>query len=55
MLTCPIVIRYDSELIRESICACAKLFDDEENVGCAIIDLFLLISSRISDFKCHSD
>jgi hypothetical protein len=28
-------IRPDSELIRESVCACAKLFVDEENVGCA--------------------
>ena len=23
------------EFIRESVCACAKLFVDEENVGCA--------------------
>ena len=37
MLTCPIFIRPDSELIRESVCACAKLFVDEENVGCAKI------------------
>ena len=33
MLTHPIFIRPDSELIRASICACAKLFVDEENVG----------------------
>jgi hypothetical protein len=32
MLTHPIFIRPDSELIRESVCACAKLFVDEENV-----------------------
>jgi hypothetical protein len=28
----------DSELIRESVCACVKLFVDEENVGCAKIE-----------------
>ena len=38
MLTRPIFIRPNSELIRESICACAKLFVDEENVGCAKIE-----------------
>jgi hypothetical protein len=27
-----IFIRPDSELIRESVCACAELFVDEENV-----------------------
>ena len=27
-----IFIRPDSELIRESVCACSKLFVDEENV-----------------------
>ena len=32
MLTRAISIRPDSELIRESICACAKLFIDDENV-----------------------
>ena len=32
MLTRAILIRPDSELIRESICTCAKLFVDEENV-----------------------
>ena len=32
MLTCAIFIRPDSELIRESVCACAKSFVDEENV-----------------------
>jgi hypothetical protein len=32
MLTRAIFIRPDSELIRESVCACAKLFADEENV-----------------------
>ena len=32
MLTCAIFIRPDSELIRESVCACVKLFVDEENV-----------------------
>ena len=32
MLTRAIFIRLDSELIRESVCACAKLFVDEENV-----------------------
>ena len=31
MLTHTIFIRPDSELIRESVCACAKLFVDEEN------------------------
>jgi hypothetical protein len=38
MLTRPIFIRPDGELIRESVCACAKLFVDEENVGCAKIE-----------------
>ena len=38
MLTLPIFIRLDSEFIRESICACAKLLVDEENVGCAKIE-----------------
>ena len=38
MLTRLIFIRPDSELIRESACACAKLFVDEENVGCAKIE-----------------
>ena len=39
MLTRPIFIRpADSEFIRESVCACAKLFVDEENVGCAKIE-----------------
>jgi hypothetical protein len=32
MLTRAIFIRPNSELIRESVCACAKLFVDEENV-----------------------
>jgi hypothetical protein len=32
MLTRAIFIRPDSELIRESVCACAILFGDEENV-----------------------
>jgi hypothetical protein len=31
MFTRAIVIRPDSELIRESICACAKFFVDEES------------------------
>jgi hypothetical protein len=39
MLTRPIFIRpADSEFIRESVCACAKLLVDEENVGCAKIE-----------------
>jgi hypothetical protein len=38
MLTRPIFIRPDSELIRESVYACAKLFVDEENVGFAKIE-----------------
>jgi hypothetical protein len=37
MLNRAIFIRPDSELIRESVCACAKLFIDEENVRCAQI------------------
>ena len=35
MFTRAIFIRPDSELIRESICACAKLFVDEGNVHMA--------------------
>ena len=31
MFTSAIFIRPDSELIRESVCACAKLFVDEES------------------------
>ena len=38
MLTRAIFIRPDSELIRDSVCPCAKLFVDEENVGCAKIE-----------------
>ena len=38
MLTRPIFIRPDSEFIRESSCACARLLVDEENIGCAIIE-----------------
>ena len=38
MLTRQIFIRPDSELIRESAYACAKLFVDEENVGFAKIE-----------------
>ena len=37
MLTHAIFIRPDRELIRESACACAKLFVDEENVYMAQI------------------
>jgi hypothetical protein len=33
MFTCAIFIRPDSELIRESVCACAKLFFDEESTS----------------------
>jgi hypothetical protein len=40
MLTQPIFIRPDSELIRESVCACAKWIVDVENVGCAKIELW---------------
>jgi hypothetical protein len=47
MLTHVIFIRPDSELIRESVCACAKLFVDEENVGCAQIVLH-----EIDTFVC---
>ena len=38
MLTRAILIRPDSELIRKSICACAKLFVDDENVHMAQIE-----------------
>ena len=38
MLTRAIFIRPDSELIRESVCACAKLFVDEEKVHMAQIE-----------------
>ena len=38
MFTRAIFVRPDSELIRESVCAYAKLFVDEENVGCAQIE-----------------
>ena len=43
MLTRPIFIRPDSELIRESVCACAKLFVDEENVGCTKIETLRIL------------
>ena len=33
MFTRAIFIRPDSELIRESVCACVKLFVDEETHG----------------------
>ena len=38
MLTRAIFIRPNSELIRESVCTCAKLFVDEENVHMAQIE-----------------
>ena len=38
MLIRAILIRPDSELIRKSICACAKLFVDDENVHMAQIE-----------------
>ena len=42
MLTRAIFILPDSELIRESVCTCAKLFVDEENVTCAQIESWIL-------------
>jgi len=36
MFTRTIFIRPDSELIRESVCACANLFVDERNVHMAM-------------------
>jgi hypothetical protein len=38
MFTRPIFIRPDSELIRESVCACAKLFVGEGNVNMAQVE-----------------
>ena len=38
MFTHAIFIRPDSELIRESVCACAKLFVDEGNVHMAQVE-----------------
>ena len=38
MFTRAIFIRPDSELIRESVCACAKLFVDEGNVHMAQVE-----------------
>jgi hypothetical protein len=38
MFTRTIFIRPDSELIRESVCACAKLFVDEGNVHMAQVE-----------------
>jgi hypothetical protein len=38
MYTHAIFIRPDSELIRESVCACAKLFVDEGNVHMAQVE-----------------
>ena len=38
MLTHAIFIRPDGELIRESVCACVKLFVDEKNVHMAQIE-----------------
>jgi glycyl-tRNA synthetase beta subunit len=43
MFTRAIFIRPDSELIRESICACAELFVDEE----IIQDIYDFIVSRL--------
>ena len=48
MLTRPIFIRPDSELIRESVCACAKLFVDEENVRCAKIETLRILRENDS-------
>jgi hypothetical protein len=39
MFTRAIFIRPDSELIRESVCACAKLFVDQGNVPMAQVEL----------------
>jgi hypothetical protein len=38
MFTHAIFIRPDSELIRESVCTCAKLFVDEGNVHMAQVE-----------------
>ena len=38
MLTRAIFIRPDSELIQKSVCTCAKLFVDDENVHMTQID-----------------
>jgi hypothetical protein len=38
MFTRAIFIRPDSELIRESVCTCAKLFVDEGNVHMAQVE-----------------
>jgi hypothetical protein len=38
MFTRTIFIRPDSELIRESVCSCAKLFVDEGNVHMAQVE-----------------
>jgi hypothetical protein len=38
MFTSAIFIRPDSEFIRENVCACAKLFVDEENVHMSQIE-----------------
>jgi hypothetical protein len=40
MFTRAIFVRPDSELIRESVYTCAKLFVDEENVHMAQIELW---------------
>jgi len=40
MFTHAIFIRPHSELIRESVCACAKLFVDEGNVHMAQVELW---------------
>jgi hypothetical protein len=48
MFTRPIFARPDSELIRESIFVCAKLFVDEENVHMAQIELWK--NKRIDGF-----
>jgi hypothetical protein len=48
MFTRAIFVRPDSELIRESVCTCANLFVDEENVHMAQIELWK--NKRIDGF-----
>jgi hypothetical protein len=53
MLTRAIFIRPDSELIRESVCACAKLFVDEENVLKSNRKLCVKIKKRCYTDRLH--
>jgi murein L,D-transpeptidase YafK len=52
MFTHTIFIRPDSEFIRESVCACAKLFVDEESTWHKKTDMkFIILVSNLKEIS----